>query len=182
MHADLAASTVEDPATDSVALEAIVGVSVKLNRRIALHPNASSGLLQSLARSPDKMTRRNVALNPQTPKDVLLALAPTFAGEFFLNPVFDLLLMEEPNLLNNLPVGVMKNILKRPDCPESFLNWAAKYGDKSHQLAVVSRAKIATEILERIAKGPHAKPAEIAAGRLMSSDGKDDVFADIEGH
>ena len=161
----------EDPASSATVLEALVGVSFKINRILALHGNTGADVLRRLAQSPDRLTRRNVALNPQTPKDVLLSLAPTFAGEFFLNPVFDLLLMEDPNLLDGLPVGVMKNILKRADCPVSFLNWAARSGSKSHQLALVSRPDITKIQLETVAQGPHAKPAEVAAGRLMAGEG-----------
>lgn len=165
-------SAVDDPASETSVLEKLLGVSIESNRSIAKHGNASPDMLRRLAQSPDRITRRNVAANPQTPKEVLLELAPTFAGEFFLNPVFDLLLMEDPNLLDALPVGVMKNILKREDCPISFLNWAARYGNKSHQLALVGRSRIARELLEVVARGPHAKPAEVAAGRLMSGDGE----------
>jgi hypothetical protein len=81
--------------------------------------------------------------------------------------VFDLLLMENPNLLFELPVGVLKSILKRPDCPDSFLKWAVRCGDKSHHLAVVSRTAFEKDLLEKIANGQHPKPAEVAAGRLM---------------
>jgi hypothetical protein len=153
---------------DSTSLANFAFRSFKLNRLIALHPNADAALLSKLAQSPDKPTRRNVALHPQTPRDVLLALAPTFPGEFFLNPVFDLLLLTEPNLLFDLPVGVLKNILKRPDCPGSFLNWAATHGHKSHQLALVERPDLSREQLELVARGPHVRPAEIAAGRLLA--------------
>jgi len=164
------AKILEDVELDISTLESFAFRSFKINRIIALHPNASADLLAKLARSPDKPTRRNVARNSQTSKEVLLFLAPTFAGEFFLNPAFDLLLMEDPNLLFSLPVGVLKNILKRDDCPDSFLNWAAKNGDKSHQLAVVSRAEVTKENLQLICNGPHVKAAEIAAGRLISGD------------
>jgi len=164
------AKALEDVELDLSTLESFAFRSFKINRMIALHPNASADLLGKLAQSPDKATRRNVARNPQTSKEVLLYLAPTFAGEFFLNPAFDFLLMEDPNLLFSLPVGVLKNILKRDDCPNSFLNWAAKCGDKSHQLAVVSRNDVTKEILQLIANGPNVKAAEIAAGRLISGD------------
>jgi len=164
------AKALEDVELDLSTLENFAFRSFKINRMIALHPNASADLLAKLAQSPDKATRRNVARNPQTSKEVLLYLAPTFAGEFFLNPAFDFLLMEDPNLLFSLPVGVLKNILKRDDCPNSFLNWAAKCGDKSHQLAVVSRNDVTKEILQLIANGPNVKAAEIAAGRLISGD------------
>jgi hypothetical protein len=164
------AKTLEDVDLDAPTLESFAFRSFKINRMIALHPNASAELLARLAKSPDKPTRRNVALNPQTSKEVLLSLAPTFAGEFFRNPAFDFLLMEDPNLLFSLPVGVMKNILKRDDCPDSILNWAAKCGDKSHHLAIVSRTEISKEVLQRIADGPHVKAAEVAAGRLIAGD------------
>lgn len=164
------AKMLEDVDLDIPSLESFAFRSFKINRLIALHPNASAELLARLSKSPDKATRRNVALNPQTSKEILLSLAPTFAGEFFRNPAFDFLFMEDPNLLFSLPVGVLKNILKRDDCPNSFLNWAAKCGDRSHHLAVVSRAKISKEALQMIADGPHVKAAEIAAGRLMTGD------------
>jgi hypothetical protein len=164
------AKALKDVDLDLSTLESLAFQSFKINRMIALHPNASEGLLAKLAQSPDKLTRRNVVRNPQTSKEVLLNLAPTFAGEFFLNPAFDFLLMEDPNLLFSLPVGVLKNILKRDDCPDSFLNWAAKCGDKSHHLAVVGRTALTRENLQLIASGPHIKAAEIAAGRLISGD------------
>jgi len=164
------AKKLEDVELDLSTLERLAFRSFKINRMIALHPNASAELLAKLAQSPDQPTRRNVVRNPQTSKEVLLNLAPTFAGEFFLNPAFDFLLMEDPNLLFSLPVGVLKNILKRDDCPDSFLNWAAKCGDKSHHLAVVGRTQVTRENLQLIASGPHIKAAEIAAGRLISGD------------
>lgn len=167
------AKMLEDVELDASTLERFAFQSFKINRLVARHPNASSELLARLAKSPDKPTRRNVALNPQTSREVLLSLAPTFAGEFFRNPAFDFLLMEDPNLLFSLPVGVLKNILKRDDCPNSFLNWAAKSGDKSHHLAVVSRTEISKDVLQVIADGPHVKAAEIAAGRLISGDFKE---------
>ena len=165
---NLSSEVIDNATCDSTVLSALAGVSVKADRVIARHANAASELLKQLSNSLDKQTRRNVVLNPQTPTAILLQLAPTFPGEFFLNPVFDLLLMENPNLLFELPVGVLKNILKRPDCPDSFLHWAARYGDKSHQLALVSRSDLSRELLEYVATGPHVKPAETAAGRLMT--------------
>ena len=90
---------VEGEAIDPLTLERFAFKSNKVKRIVALHPKASPELLARLAESPDRLTRRNVVLNPQTPKEVLLQLAPTFAGEFFQNPSFDLLLVEGPNLL-----------------------------------------------------------------------------------
>ena len=163
-------SLLENPVTPSSKLRSLAGRSQKWDRKLATHPNAATEILAKLAKSADRLTRRGVTLNPQTPKDALLALAPSFPGEFFLNPAFDLLLIEEPNLLQALPVGVMKNILRRPDCPYSFLRWAAVYGGRSHHLALVSREALSREMLQQIANGPHGPAAEVAADRLMRGD------------
>lgn len=163
-------SALDDIDIGADCLEELAFRSAKVNRKIALHPKASPDLLARLAQAPDKQTRRNVTLNPQTPKEVLIDLAPAFAGEFFKNPVFDFLLIEDPNLLFSLPVSVMKSILKRDDCPESLLDWAVNYGDKSHQLAVVSRNHVTRSHLNRISSGSNVKAAEIAAGRLIAGD------------
>jgi hypothetical protein len=160
----------DDPGTPSSRLKSLAGRSPKWDRKLAMHPNATTDILEKLAKSADRLTRRGVTLNPQAPKDVLLALAPSFPGEFFLNPAFDLLLLEDPNLLQAMPVGVMKNILKRPDCPQSFLRRAVTFGSRSHHLALVSRESLSREMLQQIAAGPHGPAAEVAADRLMRGD------------
>lgn len=163
----------DDPATPGAELMPLAGHSPNRDRQLAAHPNALGEMLTQLANSADRQTRRRVAMNPQSPKAVLLKLAPTFPGEFFTNPAFDLLLMEDPNLLNAVPITVIKNILKRGDCPLSMLRWAVVYGGKSHHLALVDRESISRVLLEQIAAGPHGPAAEKAASRLMRGDWHD---------
>ncbi|MBK7015065.1 MAG: hypothetical protein IPH39_05660 [Sulfuritalea sp.] len=170
MDDDEIANLLKDPVTPSSKLRSLAGRSQKWDRMLATHPNAPPAILSKLAKSADRLTRRGVTLNPQTPKNELVSLASSFPGEFFLNPAFDLLLLEEPNLLQALPVGVMKNILKRPDCPRSFLRWAVVYGGRSHHLALVSREALSREMLQQIAAGSHGPAAEVAANRLMRGD------------
>ena len=160
-------SMLNDAATAEASLLPLIGLEPKWERLIAIHPKASENVLIRLAASADRQTRRAVAMNPQTPKDALLKLAPTFPGEFFLNPVFDLLLLEDPNLLDTLPITVIKNILMRDDCPDSLLRWAAAHGGRSHHLALVARSTISRGMLEQIAAGPHGPAAETAANRLL---------------
>lgn len=106
--------------------------------------------------------------DPLTPKDILFALAPKFPGEFFLNPALDLFLLEDPALFDKLPVTVIKNVLRRPDCPPGMLEWALHHGRASHHLALVARPGLPIHFLSTIASGPHVKAAEIAATRLMA--------------
>lgn len=62
-------SAVDDPATDATVLEKFIGLSIKSNRGIAMHGNATTDMLRCLAQSPDQLTRRNVAASGRTAHD-----------------------------------------------------------------------------------------------------------------
>jgi len=137
----------KDPATSPETLLTLLGQDSATDRLLAKHPKASPQLLEKLSHSSDKTVRNNVALNANTDKAVLLKLAPQFPGDFFKNPAFDWLLLEDPDLLTNLGGGVLKNILKLPDCPVSFMRWAAERGSEQERLAVVMNAVTPTDVL-----------------------------------
>jgi hypothetical protein len=80
------------------------------------------------------------------------------------------MLLEDPNLLQGLPSTVFRSILRRPDCPNSLLRWAAVYGGGSPRLAVAGRDDTTVDMLQAIAAGPCVKAAELAAARLMTGD------------
>jgi hypothetical protein len=147
---DLATATLTASRPDSTPeqLLQLVGASDKVDRLLAKHPVASSGLLDRLSHSSDKTTRRHVVVNANASKEVLLRLAPQFPGDFFKNPSFDWLLLEDPDLLKNLGRGVLKNILKRTECPESFLRWAADKGSDQEKLAVAMNPQTPKGILQ----------------------------------
>jgi hypothetical protein len=46
--------------------------------------------------------------------------------------------------------GVLKNILKRPDCPESFFNWAVEHGDQQQKLALAMNLNATEEMLRSL--------------------------------
>lgn len=132
-------------------LAAIAGLIEAVDRLLAKHPEASQDLLERLSHSSDKATRKQVVLNSNAPKAVLVRLAPQFPGDFFKNPVFDWLLLEEPKLLFEIGGGVLKNILKRADCPQSFIEWAAARGSTQEQLAVAMNPSTPMAVLKRLA-------------------------------
>ena len=109
MNDDQFRSLLNDSATAEATLSSLIGRAPQWDRLIAIHPKASGDVQIRLAVSADRQTRQAVEMNPQTPKYTLLKPAPTFHGEFFTNPVFALLLLEDPDLLNALPITVIKN-------------------------------------------------------------------------
>lgn len=152
----------------SLEIDRLVGVSSKLDAKIARHHQVAGSTLEHLARSGSRAILRDVVRNPACPKQVLMKLAPKFPKEFFGNPVFPLLLLEEPDLLSRLPITVVKAILKSSDCPASIMDWALRSGGSSHALALAGNDSISTPMLRMIARGPHIKAAELATSRLLS--------------
>ena len=165
---ETAASVPDLSCLSAPELDEMVGVSVAMDIKIAQHDRVAGATLQKLAQSPSASVLRNVVLNPACPKAVLLELASRFPREFFQNPVFSLLLVEEPDLFSRLPITVVKSILKSPDCPASITDWAMRSGGRSHALALAGRNGLPAPMLRMIAKGPHVKAAELAISRLMN--------------
>ncbi len=151
LDAKAATKVVKDPATTEDQLLSVAGISAAVDRLLAKHSNASAALLEELSHSSDKATRKNVVLNPSTPKESLIRLAPQFPGDFFRNPAFDWLLLEDPDLLLEIGGGVLKNMLKRPDCPLCFLNWATSNGSEAEQLAVTMNPEAPASVLDQLA-------------------------------
>lgn len=149
-------------------IDRLVGVSNRLDAKIALHHEVAGSTLENLAQSGSRAILQNVALNPACPKQLLLQLASKFPNEFLRNPVFPLLLLEEPDLFSRLPITVVKAILKAPDCPASIMDWALRSGESSHALALAANESIPIAVLRVIARGEHVKAAELATSRLMS--------------
>ncbi len=46
--------------------------------------------------------------------------------------------MEDPGMLSHLGHGVLKNILKRPECLDNFLQWALLHGTEQEKFALTA--------------------------------------------
>jgi predicted DNA-binding WGR domain protein len=136
-------SAKQDPAAVAKDLEStpeqlaqVVGINETIDRLLAKHPKANPQLLEQFSQSRDKTVRKSGVLNANTDKAVLLKLAPQFPEDFFKNPAFDWRLLENTDLLMSLGHGVLKNILKRADCPLSFIQFVAKSGSFEDKLFI----------------------------------------------
>ena len=110
-------------------LKELAKESLILARIVAKNSGASEELLKELAHTDDSATRKAVTTNPSTPKETLLELGTQFPEELLDNPVFDLLLLENPNLLADMPKSSLKSLVKREAVPRSFLDWAVNHAD-----------------------------------------------------
>lgn len=119
-------------------------------------------LLQELAHSQDKATRRAVAANPNTPADALLKLGAEFPTQLVENPVFSLLLLENPNLVAEIPLPTLRSILKLDNVPQFILEQAADKADVEVQLALANNIQTSKKVLERLTQSRDAQVAESA--------------------
>ena len=77
-----------DEKTSLERLKALAEESDELARIVAANPSTSVSLLRVLSRSEDEETRKNVALNPFAPYDVLSRLESQFSELFLNSPAF----------------------------------------------------------------------------------------------
>ena len=148
----------KNPDSDAKVLASLIGEDVTIERCVARHPNANEDILRRLGSSADKTTRKYVTANPNSPKEVLLDLASQYPMQLLENPVFDLLFLENPNLLEDMPLTTLRSILKRENCPIGLLRYAAnienKYGglDDGVFYALLKNENTPTEIIEELGR------------------------------
>ncbi len=110
-----------------------------LQARIAAEDvSTDQEILRKLAQSSDKATREAVAANPNAPTDVLLKLAAEFPQQLLNNPIFSFLLLENPNLVAEIPLPSLRSLLKLENVPLFILKQAADKADVEVQLAFTS--------------------------------------------
>lgn len=118
--------------------------------------------LARLAAHPAAEVRRAVAANPNTPTPVLLRLAVHFPEEVLHNPVLDLLLLENPNLLAEMRPESRERLLGSPACWGEFVRWALKYGEEEDLLALCRNPLLSQEALEALLGHPSEKVRQAA--------------------
>jgi len=158
-------------------IDYLLGKYPEVEREIAQMQDLKEEELVLLAKSTDEATRKYVTLNPSTPSETLFDLAPEFPRAFYKNPAFDWLLLEQPDLLFQMRNGVLKHILTLSDCPNSFLEWAARNGSDSEKLTVARRDKISNEILAIISS--HAKGRVAAVAVALNPDSNTEALMSV---
>ncbi|MEO0841161.1 MAG: hypothetical protein AAF063_19925, partial [Cyanobacteria bacterium J06643_5] len=85
-------------------LEELAKFNIELTRIVSKNANTSPQFLQHLSSSSDTLIRKHIAANPNTPTEILLELGAEFPQQLLDNPVFYLLLLENPNFVSDIPI------------------------------------------------------------------------------
>ncbi|MEW6491454.1 MAG: HEAT repeat domain-containing protein [Cyanobacteriota bacterium] len=137
-------------------LTELAKLSTELAQRVAQNPSTPPQLLRKLANRNDATIRKNVVANPNTPTEVLLELGAQFPNQLLDNPIFSLLLLENPNLVEQIPLTTLRSLLKCETVPVSFLEWAGNYAANNRErgrlhLAVAMNVRTPRKVLEKLA-------------------------------
>lgn len=104
-------------------------------------------VLTELSISEDKLTRQYVASNPNTPIETLAMLSKEFPDEIVDNPIFDLLLLEDPESIF-IKIYLARSSKTPPETLERLIN------DREIKVraAVAENPYTTVDILEKLAK------------------------------
>jgi hypothetical protein len=106
--------------TSPERLKALARESVTLARIVAENPVAPAELLKVLATSTDEAIKQSVTANPNTPIENLMTLGAKYPKLLRENPIFDLLLLENFNFLEQMPPETLVGLLSLPEILEKL--------------------------------------------------------------
>jgi hypothetical protein len=129
--------------------------------QLAANPNTNPQLLRKIATAPDWELRRLVAGNPNTPTDTLWQLGVDFPEVLLANPVFQLLQLEQLNLVADIPHSTLTSLLQCERVPINFLEYAVERQDYSLWLAVAYNPHTPSVLLENLARKSRAQDREL---------------------
>jgi hypothetical protein len=110
---------------------------------------SSADLLTSLSHDPDFEVRRAVAGNPNTPTEVLLNLGKEFADEIVANPIFNILLLEDPE-----SQFVRLSLARSSTISEAALTQLSSIGNEEILCAIAQNPVTPLSILETLVHHP----------------------------
>jgi hypothetical protein len=148
--------------------KAFTKVSSKLAQLVAKNPSTPPELLRKLANSSHVTTRKNVTANPNTPIEVLLKLGVEFPKQLLDNPIFHLVLLENPTLVNEMPISTLMSLLKLEKVPVLLLEQAALNRVWEVQSAVAMNPQTPREVLEKLVENQNAQVAEVLLAVAMN--------------
>ncbi|MEM6753921.1 MAG: hypothetical protein AAF630_13200 [Cyanobacteria bacterium P01_C01_bin.38] len=143
-------------------LEELSKINIELERIVAQNANTAPSLLRIFSSSSDNIVRKNVAGNPNTPTEILLELGADFPQQLLDNPVFSLLLLENPNFVADIPLVTLQNLLLLDEVPPQFLELATSHDDVEVLLTIAMNPKTPKTALLALTQIQNIEVAEAA--------------------
>jgi hypothetical protein len=179
-----------DPRTPPERLWEIVRARPDLGRSLSQNPGAPAELLALLSRGQDPSVEEALLGNPSTPLEILFRLGHLYPARLLENPLFPLLLLERPNLAEEVPARTLQALVELERAPEIFLLAGARHSDSEIRLVVAKNPATPTPVLSELARDtsdkvriavaahPHAAP-EVLERLVSDPAARDDLRAQV---
>jgi hypothetical protein len=133
----------QDPNTPPARLRVLAQRDLDHAKAVAKNPAAPPEVLQQFVETfnqdPDLI--RLVISNPNTPTDALVRYGWSVPEALLQNPMFPILLLEDPLIIENIPRPTLEKILTEPDVPAQFLERHAGHTNPYIQAKIASHPK-----------------------------------------
>lgn len=136
--------------------------SLEEMRSLSTDLSTDPDVLRELGQSSDSGVREAVACNPNSPSDVLLRLGAEFPAQLLENPIFSLLLLENLNFVEEIPIQTLRSLLKQKNVPVYLLELTADRADLEIQLALTMNVQTSEGVLRRLTQSRHAQVVQAA--------------------
>jgi hypothetical protein len=135
------------------------------DREIAATPTTDPAILVKLSGSRDRLTRKEVAGNPNTPTDVLWHLIRQYPYQVLENPLFLLIVLENPNWIMEIPETDLHGLLQQSSVPEAIVDAALQHNQSYIRGVAIQAAannpKTSVSRLEEITLNHNSLYAEV---------------------
>lgn len=122
--------------------------------RAAMAPPASPSeamSIDTLGLLSPECDKRAISMAAKSRDWLAQAVVPQFLGNFFKKQAIDWPLIKHSTPLLDTGGGLLKNLLKRTDCPVSLLSWAVENIEAQQNLAVAINAQTPEGLLRKLA-------------------------------
>ena len=120
-------------------------------RQQAQDENTAPEILAELANNKDYLTRQYVTANPNTPTETLLILGREFSIELLSNPIIDLLLLENLDLVDDIK-KIINIVAANKKTPHQTLKKIIEYKDLEIRANLASNPKLPWYLINILAK------------------------------
>ena len=117
--------------TTPARLTELAGINHQLAEVVASNVSAPPKLLKQLAFHERKTVAKAVVSNPNTPTNILFRLGQDYPQHLFNNPILEILFLENPDFIADIPKKRLFPLLQQPDIPQFLLRAIAMIGDRN---------------------------------------------------
>ncbi|MGL6344702.1 MAG: hypothetical protein ACRC80_36820 [Waterburya sp.] len=118
---------------------------------VAQNTVAPEKVLKELSKSNNSAIRKAVCANPNTASNTLWQLASEFPQQLLNNPIFELLVLENPNFIENIPINIFRQLLDLSEFPEHFRELASNSHQDNIRVAIAENSRTSADMLNKLA-------------------------------